>query len=268
MFDCDRLLQNHLRADQPCRVLDLPPLEGVDASQEKLLRSRKKTHKDWSEAEKWADAYRILFPRTDTANIPSPCQQPLQRRTTPPTNERCADFEADYDYSMKEEDSQVNTSSDLESFEQYLKEELPKTVRRALEARVDQAVNPVEETLRDQIVDIVRDCQTQLFEDYRTSRTGMASPAARGTISLAKETGDDSDGEQDATQPGMAAVGSQSEQDHSEYYFDSQFDGFNEDLFDFTDMHFDQEWDSGYGSSTMTDVVTPDLHKAILIPGP
>ena len=75
-FDSDKLLQVHLRADRPCTTLDLPPLDGIDAIQEKLLRSRKKSHKDWTEADKWRDAYRILFPEDDPANVPSPCKSP------------------------------------------------------------------------------------------------------------------------------------------------------------------------------------------------
>ncbi len=48
-------------------------MEGIDGAQEKLLRSRKKSHKEWSEADKWRDAYRILFPDDDLAKMPSPC---------------------------------------------------------------------------------------------------------------------------------------------------------------------------------------------------
>lgn len=46
----------------------------MDATQEKLLRSRKKTHKCMSDAEKWHEMYLVLFPDTDPLNVPSPCE--------------------------------------------------------------------------------------------------------------------------------------------------------------------------------------------------
>lgn len=48
-------------------------VEGFDAAQEDRLRSRKKAKgiAEPSEAERWRDVYKILFPHDD---VPSPCK--------------------------------------------------------------------------------------------------------------------------------------------------------------------------------------------------
>jgi len=53
-----------------------------------------------------------------------------------------------------------------------MKEELPRAVREELGKRIDQALNPVEETLRGELVDIVRDLQLELFETYTNRDRG------------------------------------------------------------------------------------------------
>jgi hypothetical protein len=60
---------------------------------------------------------------------------------------------------------------ELTRYEQFLRRELPNRVRQQLEVRIEQRFNPLEETLRTELVEIVRDMQLQLFEIYKSSRT-------------------------------------------------------------------------------------------------
>lgn len=46
--------------------------EGFTKDQEKRLRSRKKTHTDMTDEDKWREIYTILFPDDDPGAIPSP----------------------------------------------------------------------------------------------------------------------------------------------------------------------------------------------------
>ncbi len=75
----DRQLQDHLRTDPPCPIRAEQRTEGINAAQEKRLRSRKKTQKIMSEVDKWKDVYVILFPGDDPATMPSPCKFPASR---------------------------------------------------------------------------------------------------------------------------------------------------------------------------------------------
>jgi hypothetical protein len=82
-FDSDQTLQTHMRTDPPCRVLNGKAMQGINQTQEKLLRSRKKLHKNMTEVEKWKDVYAILFPDDDPAEWPSPCTCALFPILTP-----------------------------------------------------------------------------------------------------------------------------------------------------------------------------------------
>jgi len=74
-FDNDEQLQTHMRTDPPCQVRSRPrTMEGINPSQEKLLRSRKRAQRHMTEVEKWKDVYTILFPADDPAEMPSPCK--------------------------------------------------------------------------------------------------------------------------------------------------------------------------------------------------
>lgn len=57
----------------------------------------------------------------------------------------------------------------MTEYENFLRHEMPDRVRHQLELRIEEALNPLEETLRGQIVDIVRDVQLELFQSFRAS---------------------------------------------------------------------------------------------------
>lgn len=75
VFKADNELQSHLQQDPPCTIQGNRMLhEGFTKDQEKKLRSRKKTHGDMTDEEKWREIYLILFPDDDPSSIPSPCK--------------------------------------------------------------------------------------------------------------------------------------------------------------------------------------------------
>ena len=62
---------------EPCSLRDMEPVEGFDADQKGRLKSRKRAKGNaeaTSESVKWRDVYRILFPRVEPDDIPSPCK--------------------------------------------------------------------------------------------------------------------------------------------------------------------------------------------------
>lgn len=68
-------LQDHLQQDPPCPIRQNRVIqEGFTKEQEKKLRSRKKTHADMTDEDKWREIYMILFPDDDPETIPSPCK--------------------------------------------------------------------------------------------------------------------------------------------------------------------------------------------------
>jgi hypothetical protein len=58
-------------------------------------------------------------------------------------------------------------------YEAFLGREMPDRVRHRLELQIEDAWMPIEEALRGQIVDIVRDVQLELFQQFR-SHNGRA----------------------------------------------------------------------------------------------
>jgi hypothetical protein len=63
----------HITATERCEPRAGISLEGMDSTQKELLRSRKKSQKFITEADKWREMYLILFPDTDPEDLPSPC---------------------------------------------------------------------------------------------------------------------------------------------------------------------------------------------------
>jgi len=71
MFPTPEDLDSHFMAVTSCELSLAEPAEGITSNIEKQLRSRKKTHRDQTEAERWEQIYRILFPLEP---VPSPCE--------------------------------------------------------------------------------------------------------------------------------------------------------------------------------------------------
>lgn len=154
-FKTDAMLLEHERAAQACEVKEQPLAEGFGKEQERDLKSKKKAVVCQSEEAKWRSVYRILFPQEDEATYPSPY----------------CDTEPAY-----EETSRSPGSQDLSEFEAFSRTELPRLVRRELENAIEAASQPIEETLKSQLIDIVRNCQAQLFPSYQQRRCASATP--------------------------------------------------------------------------------------------
>ena len=50
------------------------PPDGITPENEKQLKSRKKTHPNQSDGDRWKDIYKLLFPNEE---VPSPCKRRL-----------------------------------------------------------------------------------------------------------------------------------------------------------------------------------------------
>lgn len=160
VFASDRLLQLHSRSQVRCALRDDTAqgggqeLEGIDASQERQLRSRRRTDK--TEEEKWRDVFRICFPADAPDSVPTPWFE------LPPAWGAAA--------------SPTAHEPEIARYEEFLRRELPRRVRGELEVRIEQELSPVEESLKRQLVDIVRDMQQTLFADFRRLQSGAAPP--------------------------------------------------------------------------------------------
>lgn len=66
----------------------------------------------------------------------------------------------------------------MSRFQEFSRLELPRLVRRTLEVTVEEEAQPLEERLKERLVDIVRDCQTQLISLFQSTTTqSETSPA-------------------------------------------------------------------------------------------
>jgi hypothetical protein len=73
--------------------------------------------------------------------------------------------------------------TDITNYEDYLRRVLPRLVRNALETQVDNGIQPIEERLRGQILDVIEQSQNRAFLEYRaminTDPSGKPSANSR-----------------------------------------------------------------------------------------
>lgn len=153
VFQNDVALRDHQRDLRGCEIREQLPPEGFDKEQERRLKSKKRSQVFQSEEDKWKGVYRILFPDDDDANMPSPYieYQPCTGQTTEATS--------------------------VARFQEFSRLELPRMVRRTLEAVVEQEAQPLEDKLKEQLVDIVKQCQAQLESMFQgTSSKSPSDP--------------------------------------------------------------------------------------------
>lgn len=159
-------LEQHLRSPTPCQRRAVKTLEGISPSQERQLRSRKRSDK--TEEEKWRDVYQICFPlREDEDPIPIPSPY--------------------FELPNGTESGGPGPSSDMARYDEFMSRELPRRVRKALELRIEQEFSPVEESLKRQLPDIVRGLYQALSEDFRSSL--KANPLPKEEIGEDQEPG-------------------------------------------------------------------------------
>ncbi|GAB1316788.1 hypothetical protein MFIFM68171_06998 [Madurella fahalii] len=152
VFKADSQLQLHLQQDPPCTIREKDTLhEGFTKDQEKRLRSRKKTHADMTDEDKWREIYMILFPDDDPSSIPPPHYS-----------------EDDH------EDSSRGGSGELEDYATFIRREMPTLVRRELETLFQDEFRDVEERLRPRIAEIVLNLQPRLLKLYKQSQMPLS----------------------------------------------------------------------------------------------
>ncbi|KAL2158714.1 hypothetical protein VTH06DRAFT_4196 [Thermothelomyces fergusii] len=147
-------LQAHLQQDPPCPIRQSRTIqEGFTKEQEKKLRSRKKTHADMTDEDKWREIYMILFPDDDPDTIPSP-------------------------YYSEAEDGGDNHNSgfsgELEDYATFIRREMPTLVRRELERLFQEEYPDIEERIRPRVADIVLSLQPRLLNLYRQSQMPLS----------------------------------------------------------------------------------------------
>ncbi|KAL2148641.1 hypothetical protein VTH82DRAFT_2195 [Thermothelomyces myriococcoides] len=153
-FKVESQLQDHLQQDPPCPIRQNRVIqEGFTKEQEKKLRSRKKTHADMTDEDKWREIYMILFPDDDPETIPSP-------------------------YYSESEDGGDNHNSglsgELEDYATFVRREMPTLVRRELERLFQEEYPDIEERIRPRVADIVLSLQPRLLSLYKQSQMPLS----------------------------------------------------------------------------------------------
>jgi hypothetical protein len=159
----------------------------------------------------------------------------------------------------------------MTEYDGFLRREMPDRVRYQLELRIEDALNPLEETLRGQIVDIVRDTQLELFKVFMSSlgeASGLGTRSLidpqvmeQGTGGLQDRGDDDTEVEPrqahlEQTTHAALPEWSWEEQLHAyrpEPLFEGGLYGFDGQLFDFGSLlNASPQLDSAYGTSSET----------------
>lgn len=96
----------------------------------------------------------------------------------------------DFEIPVSTEKSIEGLSSELARCEAFMRRELPGRVRGELETRIERALVPVEESLKQQLVGIVQDLQVRLFEEFKLAyRQGILTRKDGNVISAGDTSG-------------------------------------------------------------------------------
>ena len=82
----------------------------------------------------------------------------------------------DEDIEYKRNTANAAESSNSARFQEFSRLELPRLVRRTLESIVEHEAQPLEDRLKERLVDIVRQCQMQLETMFQLIPAIAASP--------------------------------------------------------------------------------------------
>ncbi|KAK4191014.1 hypothetical protein QBC35DRAFT_488007 [Podospora australis] len=186
-FETPREQLDHLATPEKCEplpeknTLETPEQrDGFDQATEKILRCRKLMHKHSTEEDRWREIYLVLFPGADPNNLPSPYyehpQIPIQA------------------YQNNHDSNQQQRDTVLKDYEQFLKKELPNSVREELRHRIAQSTRVAKDqyhsegeshhdharhvSLKGKMADIVRDVQRLvLFNHYKSKVCNLEGSA-------------------------------------------------------------------------------------------
>ncbi|KAK4446473.1 hypothetical protein QBC34DRAFT_304977 [Podospora aff. communis PSN243] len=159
-FDSQKEQVSHLAATERCQPRDRSETQGFDSETAAKLRSRKLMQKHPTEEARWKEIYLILFPGVDPDAVPTPY----------------------YEYQLDSADSghqkyQASLEREFTKYETFLKAELPSRVKHQLESFVEETLSDSLaediETLKSQVLDIVKQAQVQLFSLYRSRVRGI-----------------------------------------------------------------------------------------------
>ncbi|KAK3293570.1 uncharacterized protein B0H64DRAFT_404907 [Chaetomium fimeti] len=139
-FDKPELLKNHQRADVPCKLREKSS-DAITEEQEKQLRTRAKPHA--SEEDKWKEMYRAIFPGE---KVPSPY------------------YDSENDAASKAAKSQFQN---LDECKEYLRRELPRVVRTAMEQYVNKLFEDIQEKANQKTAEIIRDVETTMLRTFQ-----------------------------------------------------------------------------------------------------
>ncbi|KXX73045.1 hypothetical protein MMYC01_210087 [Madurella mycetomatis] len=121
-------------------------LEGSTKEQEKMLRSRKKLRPGMTDAEKWREMYKILFPDDDFDAIPSP-----------------------YYDNVDGDGKACDAVGGMEDYTVFLRREMPGLVRREVGMVFQNELRDVEESLRPRIEQMIVGLQPRLLRMFQES---------------------------------------------------------------------------------------------------
>ncbi|KAF2830185.1 hypothetical protein CC86DRAFT_403493 [Ophiobolus disseminans] len=162
-FENESQITDHSRSMDMCIVTDTLPPEGFDKDQEKELKKRKKMFRAESEEQKWKIVYLILFPDTALTELPTPYYD-IEPATTPELPEKGSP-----------------KAHQIKQFDAFMNRELPRKVRKALELAMERKFGPIEETLKNDLENIIRNCQEALTRTFFDTAQSLASSSTGPT---------------------------------------------------------------------------------------
>jgi hypothetical protein len=94
---------------------------------------------------------------------------------------------SDYECEPSETNTRDQSPKDptLAQYEAYMNRELPRKVRKEFEIAIGKLFGPLEETLKNQLEGLVRNCQERLSRDYENSRASVEDQSANTTSGIA-----------------------------------------------------------------------------------
>ena len=99
----------------------------------------------------------------------------------------CLDFALIRDH--HDDEPQTAASQELARYEEYIRRELPRCFRKALEAAVDNEIRGVGDRLRGQLLTLLDKAQKQAFDNYHAAHS-----VAAGIVATSSQSDQDSDG--------------------------------------------------------------------------
>ncbi|CAG8979745.1 hypothetical protein HYALB_00013489 [Hymenoscyphus albidus] len=130
---------SHITALTACSLTSFPPSDGITGDVERKLRSRKQSPTSKSEAKRWENIYRILFPNDE--DVPEPYFEPIQEETLRTPN-----------------------LVDLNDYELFSRREYPNLIRSALRTLSPSLSS---ETWVNDVAETIQNCHQVLLSSYR-----------------------------------------------------------------------------------------------------